>query len=70
MKKILESDDLDKNQLSTGFWIDGFGTVDMYFKPDIPCQDIVLSKERKEYIRNAALRAIDILFKAIDEVSK
>lgn len=70
MKKTLESNDLDENQLSTGFWIADFGTVDMYFKPDIPCQDIVLHEERKEYIKNAALKAIDILFKAIDEVGK
>ena len=70
MKETLESNDLDENQLGTGFWIADFGTVDMYFKPDIPCQDIVLCEERKEDIRKAALRAVDILFRAIDEVSK
>ena len=71
MKKTLEISDLeDDDRLGVGFWHDNFGTVDMYFKNDIPLKDIDTSDLYKQQIQDLAKRTIDRLFLMIEKASK
>lgn len=56
----------DNENIATGFWIANFGDVDMYFKPDIPIEDIDTSRLQREAIKDTALRAIDLIFDKIE----
>lgn len=60
----------DKETIATGFWIVNFGNVDMYFKPDIPIEDIDIAPLKRETIKDTALRAIDLIFKRIELTKK
>lgn len=68
MKETLECRDIEDfadYKIGTGFWVEGFGTADIYFKPDLPYNDIDISLHHQEQIKDAATRAIDRLFLAI-----
>lgn len=60
----------DNEKIATGFWIVDFGTVDMYFENDIPIEDIDISPLKREAIEDAALKAIDLIFKRIELTKK
>lgn len=60
----------DDEKIATGFWIVDFGNVDMYFEPEIPIEDIDISPLKREAIKDAALRAIDLMFKRIELTKK
>lgn len=49
--------------IGIGFWVDGFGTVDMYCYID---ENIELTEELKWQVRNNASRTMDRLFKVIE----
>lgn len=59
-----------KEKIGTGCWLEGFGNIDMYFKNDIPIEDIDLSDIKREEIKNAVLKATDQIFKCIESMQK
>ena len=66
--------EIEKNKktkkIGTGCWLEGFGNIDMYFKNDIPIEDIDLSDIKREEIKNAVLKATDQIFKCIELMQK
>ena len=54
---------MKEDAIGVGFWVDGFGTVDMYYFKD---DTVVLNEKQKEYVHEQAKKAIDRLFKAIE----
>ena len=55
-----------EERIGTGCWIEGFGNIDMYFENDMPIEDIDLSDIKCEEIKNAVLKATDLIFKCIE----
>ena len=63
--KVLKELDNIEEGIGIGFWVDGFGTVDMYYYADGECLE--LTEEKKKYVELQAVRTIRRLFLALEK---
>ena len=53
----------EDNCIGVGFWVEGFGTVDMYCYVN---ENIKLTEEKKQYVRKRAVQTMNALFKVME----
>jgi len=55
----------EEKGIGTGFWVEGFGTIDIHYYAD--GERLYLDEHKKQYIEKQAIRTIRRLFNILTE---